>query len=134
MTKLNVIEGIGEVYMEKLEAAGIGSVEELLDFCRTKKGRTELAEKAEISEKLILTWANHADLFRIKGVQSQYADLLEEAGVDTVPELATRNAGNLFKAIMDINEEKKLVRKPPSIKQVEDWIAQAKELPRMLEY
>jgi len=129
-----MIEGIGEAYEAKLNAVGINSVEALLEACITKKDRTELAEKAEISEKLILKWANHADLFRIKGIAGQYAELLEAAGVDTVPELATRKAENIFKKMLETNEAKNLVKKPPSESQVQDWIKQAAELPRILKY
>lgn len=134
MSKLDIIEGIGEAYAAKLEAAGVKSIEELLETCANKKGRTELAEKSEISEKLILKWANHADLIRIKGIGGEYAELLEAAGVDTVPELATRKAENLFKKMQEINEAKSLVRKLPTEAQVEDWITQAKTLPRVLQY
>ena len=134
MTKLSYIEGIGEVYEAKLMEAGVGSMEALLEAGASKKGRMELAEKSGISEKLILTWTNHADLNRIKGIGSQYSDLLEEAGVDTVPELARRNAENLYQKIMEINEAKNLVRKPPSLKQIQDWIEEAGTLPRIMEY
>jgi len=134
VSKLLEIEGIGETYAAKLEAIGIGSVEALLEACATPKGRKEVAEKADISEKLILEWANHADLFRIDGIGSEYADLLEEAGVDTVPELAHRSAANLHEKMKAINEAEELVRRLPSEKQVESWIEQAKALPRILTY
>ncbi len=134
MAKLADIEGIGEVYAKKLEEIGISSIEELLEKGSTRKGRKEIAEKSGISEKLILKWLNRADLARIKGISTQYADLLEIAGVDTVPELAQRNPENLLKKMTEINEKKKLVRKLPSLSQVEDWIAQAKELPRIINY
>lgn len=134
MAKLSTVEGIGEVYEGKLKEAGIGSLEKLLEACRTKKGRKELAEKADISEKLILKWANHADLMRIKGIGGQYSELLEASGVDTVPELAQRNAENLTTKMQEVNLEKKLVRQVPTLKMVKDWIHQAKEMPRVLEY
>ena len=134
MTKQTSFEGIGEVYEAKLMEAGVGSMEALLEAGASKKGRTELAAKSGISEKLLLTWTNHADLTRVKGIGSQYSDLLEEAGVDTVPELARRNAENLYQKIMEINEAKKLVRKPPSLSQIQDWIEQAGKLPRVMEY
>lgn len=134
MAKLSLIEGIGDVYEAKLEEVGVKSIEALLETCATKKGRTELAEKSGISEKLILKWANHADLARIKGIGGEYAELLEASGVDTVPELAQRNAANLFKKMQEVNEEKKLVRKLPTEAQVEDWIKQAAELPRVINY
>ena len=134
MAKLNTIEGIGEAYMAKLEAVGITSVEGLLEACATKKGRVAVAEKTEITEKLVLRWANQADLSRIKGVGGEYAELLEAAGVDTVPELAGRKAENLFKKMQEVNEAKSLVRKLPTEAQVADWVAQAGTLPRILQY
>lgn len=132
MTALADIEGIGPAYAEKLTAAGLTSIENLLDVCCTKKGRKDVAEKSGISEKLILGWANRADLTRIKGVSTQYADLLECAGVDTVPELAQRNAANLQAKMAEVNEEKSLVRKVPALSSVENWVAQAKDLPRKI--
>ncbi len=134
MSHLSDIEGIGESYSTVLKLAGITSLENLLDTCCNKKGRKEIAEKTGISEKSILNWVNRADLARIKGVSTQYADLLEFAGVDTVPELSQRKAENLHSKMLDVNEEKKLVRKTPSLSQVEDWVAQAKDLPRIVSY
>ncbi|MFW5443378.1 MAG: DUF4332 domain-containing protein [Methylococcaceae bacterium] len=132
MAKLSEIEGIGEAYSTKLESAGITSLENLLEICCEKKGRKEIAEKSGISEKLVLNWVNRADLSRIKGVSTQYADLLECAGVDTVPELAQRKPENLQAKMAEVNEEKNLVRQVPSESQVQDWVAQAKELPRVI--
>ncbi len=134
MTKLSEIESIGKTYAEKLTAAGITSIESLLETCCEKKGRKEIAEKTGISEKLVLNWVNRADLARVKGVSTQYADLLECAGVDTVPELAQRNAENLQAKMAEVNEEKNLVRQLPSASQVNDWVAQAKELPRIINH
>ena len=134
MTKLLNIEGIGPKYAEKLQKAGVQSVEALLKSGSTPQGRKKLSESADISGDLILEWVNHADLFRIKGVGEEYSDLLEEAGVDTVPELANRNAKNLFEKILEVNKQKQLVRKLPVLSQVEDWIKQAKELPRTIQY
>jgi len=128
------IEGIGPVYKKKLKAAGIATTEKLLEVGGTPKGRKELAEKAGIDETLILEWVNLADLFRIKGVGSEYSDLLEEAGVDTVVELAQRKPENLHAKIVEINAEKKLVRKLPTLKQVQDWVAQAAKLERKVHY
>ncbi|MEM8962717.1 MAG: DUF4332 domain-containing protein [Acidobacteriota bacterium] len=134
MAKLADIEGIGEVYAGKLEKAGIKSQAKLLEAGRKPKGRKDIAEKSGISGKLVLAWVNRADLARIKGVGEEYADLLEHAGVDTVPELAQRNAANLHAKMAEVNEAKNLVRRLPPQSQVENWVAQAKELPRAIEY
>jgi predicted flap endonuclease-1-like 5' DNA nuclease len=134
MGKLSEIEGIGAVYSEKLAAAGIKSQEKLLEAGGTPKGRKDLAAKTDISGKLILKWVNRADLARVKGIGEEYADLLEFAGVDTVPELAQRRADNLLKKMLEVNEQRKLVRSPPTQAMVEKWIAQAKTLPRAIHY
>ena len=134
MAKLSMIQGIGEAYEVKLKETGINSVEMLLEACSLKKSRNELAKKIGVTEKLILKWANHADLIRIKGIGGDYADLLEAAGVDTVPELAKRKPDNLLAKMLEVNEAKKIVKKMPTQKQVEDWVRQAAELPRALKY
>jgi predicted flap endonuclease-1-like 5' DNA nuclease len=134
MAKIIDIEGIGEVYAAKLQEAGVRSVEALLIAGSTPKARKELAEKTGISNDLILEWVNHADLYRIKGVGSEYSDLLEEAGVDTVAELAHRNPENLLEKMSEVNEQKNLVRRLPVLSMVKSWVDQAKSLPRQIEY
>ncbi|MFL7892158.1 MAG: DUF4332 domain-containing protein [Anaerolineales bacterium] len=134
MASLIKIEGIGEKYATQLKMVGISTTETLLDRGSTPKGRKEIADKSGISKKLILEWVNLADLFRIKGVGEEYSDLLEEAGVDTVVELATRVPTNLYTSLVEVNKKKKLVRKLPTANQVSDWVKQAKKLPRVVEY
>lgn len=128
------IEGIGDKYKKKLNDVGIKNTDQLLEKGKTPKGRQELEKAAGIGHKLILEWVNLADLMRIKGVSEEYSDLLEEAGVDTVKELKNRKPENLYEAMKKTNEKKKLVRKLPSLKSVEKWVKQAKELPPMVKY
>ena len=134
MTKLVEIEGIGETYAAKLQEAGVTTQETLLEQGKTKAGRSRIAETSGIAEKRVLGWVNRADLARVKGIGEEYADLLEFAGVDTVPELAQRNAENLAAKLDEVNHERGLVKKVPTAAQVGDWVAQAKELPRAIEY
>ena len=134
MTKIIDLEGVGPVYAEKLITAGIRSVEAMLKAGATPKGRAELAEKAGVTKDQVLEWTNYADLYRIKGVAEEYSQLLEAAGVDTVPELAQRNPENLYKKVMEVNADKKLVRQVPGLAQVKSWVGQAKELPRAIQY
>jgi predicted flap endonuclease-1-like 5' DNA nuclease len=134
MAKLEKVEGIGPVYAQKLADAGIATTDALLDKGASPQGRKEIAAQTGIADGLILEWVNHVDLFRVKGVGEEYADLLEEAGVDTVPELAQRNAANLYAKMSEVNAEKRLVRQLPSKGQVKDWIEQAQALPRKLTY
>ena len=130
--KIIDIEGIGDAYAPKLIAEGIKTVDQLLDRCAAPAGRKALAEKTGISEKLILKWTNHADLFRINGIGPQFSELLEAAGVDTIKELRHRVAANLAAKVLEVNEEKHLCRRVPSEVEIQKMIDQAKELkPRM---
>ncbi|OWY20799.1 DUF4332 domain-containing protein [Sphingobacteriales bacterium UPWRP_1] len=132
--KIDEIEGIGPALAEKMVAAGIKTVEQLLERGATPKGREEVATATGINPKQILKFVNHADLFRIKGISSQYSELLEASGVDTVKELRNRKAENLHAKMIEVNNEKQLVRQVPSLSQVESFIAQAKDLPPVVTY
>lgn len=134
MTKIIEIEGIGETYAAKLIEAGVSTIEELLKAGGSAKGRTDLEKKTGIRHALILEWVNHADLVRVDGVGVEYADLLEEAGVDTCAELAQRKAENLHAKLVEVNGEKKLVRRLPNLTQVTEWVECAKGLPKIVTY
>lgn len=134
MAKIADIEGIGPKNAAKLQECGVSTTEALLKMGADPSGRKELASKSGITEKQILGWVNRADLTRIKGVGSEYADLLESCGVDTVPELKNRSAANLHAKMLEVNEKKKLVRKVPTEAQVTEWVSQAKTLPRAVHY
>lgn len=134
MKKISEIEGIGASYAAKLRQAGIEHVETLIERCASPQGRMEVAKTTDVSPKLILRWVNMADLFRVKGIGEEYADLLEAVGVDTVPELGQRKPENLHKKLEEVNLDKKLVRKLPTLAEVSSWIKQAKELPRKVTY
>lgn len=132
--KINEIEGIGPAYAEKLVAAGVNTLEGLLETGASKAGRKTLAEKTGIDEGKILNWVNKADLFRVKGIGSQFSELLEAAGVDTVKELRTRNAENLHAKLTEIQAEKGLTRAVPALSQVVEYIEFAKGLEPIVTY
>jgi len=132
--KIIDVEGIGPVYAEKLAGAGVATTDDLLARGATPAGRQALVDATGLTGAQILEWTNHADLMRIKGVGSEYADLLEASGVDTVPELARRNAANLTTTMAEANAARGFVRQLPSESQVADWIAQAGQLGRTIEY
>ena len=134
MARIEDIEGIGPDAAQKLQAAGVNTVEALLEKGASPSGRDALAAATGIRAALILEWVNHADLYRIRGVGSELSDLLEAAGVDSVPELARRNAEALHVKIVEVNEAKKLVRQVPSASQVAAWIEEAKTLPRVVSH
>ena len=132
--KLTSIQGIAAATEAKLNTAGVNSVDELLEQGATPKGREELAAKSGVPAAKIMTFVNYADLFRIKGVAGQTAELLEAAGVNTVAELGQRNAANLAAKMKEVNEAKKLTGKVATEKQVGQWIEAAKALPKKVTY
>jgi predicted flap endonuclease-1-like 5' DNA nuclease len=133
--KVEDVEGIGPVYGEKLRAAGIESVEELLEKGAGRSGRAAIAEATGIDGGKILEWVNHADLMRIKGVGSEYSDLLEAAGVDSPAELAQRNAANLATTVQEVVAARPgIVRRVPTEAEIADWIAQSKDLPKVVQH
>ncbi len=132
--KLEEIESIGPVFAGKLRDAGVTTQEKLLELCGRPEGRKEIGDKTGFETRKILGWVNRADLARVKGVGEEYADLLEHSGVDTVVELGTRNAENLYAKMQEVNGEKNLCRALPSQSQVEGWVAEAKGLDRKVHY
>lgn len=134
MAKLEDIEGIGAVYAGKLRSAGITTQEDMLAKAGTRAERDALATSADVSEKLLLNWVNRADLSRVNGIGEEFADLLEHAGVDSVPELAHRNAANLLATMTEVNATKLLVNRLPSESMVEKWVEEAKSLPRAVHH
>lgn len=132
--KIEDVEGIGPTYGEKLRSAGINDTDALLAACETPAKRKELAEKTGISDTHILKWANMVDLYRINGVGSEFSELLEASGVDTVPELAQRRADNLAAKMIEVNDAKSLTRRVPNEAEVQKWIEHAKTLPRAIHY
>ena len=134
VSKIATVTGLGVAEAAKLYDAGVAKASALLDRAATPQGREELAAATSLDSGEILIQAKKIDLMRIKGVGVKYAALLLASGVDTVPELATRNPKNLAAKMEETNEEEGLVEDLPSEDQVGDWVAQAKELPRMLYY
>ena len=132
--KIEEIEGIGPAYSEKLAAADISTTDDLLKLCCDARGRKATAEKTGVSEGQLLKWANRVDLMRISGIGSEYSELLEAAGVDTVKELRNRNAANLAAKMAEVNETRKLTRALPAEKAVSQWIEQAGTLDPLISH
>lgn len=126
------IEGIGQSYARALKAIGIYTTENLLQMGANKDGRLEISKLTSISEKKILKWVNMCDLFRIKGIAGQFAELLESSDINTISELRFRDPDNLAKKMKQINNARKLCKVSPSLKSVTSWIEQAKSLPSII--
>jgi predicted flap endonuclease-1-like 5' DNA nuclease len=132
MGKLVEIEGIGSVFAQKLEGAGLKTTAQLLESGKTSAGRRKLVETTGITAEKLLDFVNRADLMRVAGVGPQFSDLLEAAGVDTVKELVRRDPESLHTKLLKVNEEKNLVNRLPTLREVEAMIAHAKTLPTIV--
>ena len=135
MANIEDVEGIGVTYGKKLSGAGINTTDDLLERGAKPSGRQTIEASTGIDHALILEWVNHVDLMRIKGVGSEYSDLLEAAGVDSPAELANRNAANLATTVQEVVAARpSIVRRVPSETELADWIAQSKDLPNVVEH
>ena len=131
---LTAIAGIGPAMTARLKALGIRTTDKLLEAAKTVKDRRILAQKLDIDEQTVLRWANLTDRMRIKGVREPYAELLKDAGVDTVKELKYRNPEHLARAMAEANAKRKRVRLLPSEKRVGSWIEAARRLDQKIKY
>lgn len=131
---IDKIRGITEPLVETLRGAGIRTSEQLLEHAATPQQRNELSDKLGTDPAVILHLANRADLSRINGIGGVYSDLLEQAGVDTVKELAQRRPDNLYRKMQDVNDNQQLAKMLPSEDTVYSWVAQAKNMHKVLEY
>jgi predicted flap endonuclease-1-like 5' DNA nuclease len=133
--KIEDVEGIGPAFAAKLTEAGVATTDALLERGGSSAGRDRLSETTGISERLLLEWVNHADLMRINGVGSEYADLLEAAGVDSCAELARRNAANLATTFQELDAARpNTVRQIPSEATIAGWIEQAGKLAKVVSH
>jgi predicted flap endonuclease-1-like 5' DNA nuclease len=130
--RIEEIEGVGPAFAQKLMAAGVPTIEALLEQGSKAAERARLAASTGISEQVLLKWVNTADLMRVKGIGSEYSELLEVAGVDSATELAQRRPENLHARLEEINDARKLVRRVPTLQEVERWVAEARRLPKVV--
>lgn len=126
--KITEIEGIGTAFAKKLRAAGIKNTGALLQRCGDLKGRKTVANETGFDPAILLKWTNMADLMRIKGIKSQYSELLEASGVDSVKELRSRNPENLAAKMAEVNKKKNLTRQVPNVNMVAQWIKEAADM------
>lgn len=134
MAELKALKGMTDGILAKLADKGIKTSEQLLAAVCTPADRKALAADCGVAPRDILELGNRADLSRIKGVAGVYSDLLEQAGVDTVPELAQRRADNLYAKIISTNDEAGLTKQPPTADAVAGWVEAAKGLERCIQY
>lgn len=133
--KIEEVEGIGATYAQQLGSAGVATTDDLLEKGAKPSGRKALEDATGISQDKILEWVNHVDLMRIKGVGSEYSDLLEAAGVDSPAELAGRNAANLTTTVQEVVAARPgIVRRIPTEAEIQGWIDQSKDLPKVVEH
>jgi predicted flap endonuclease-1-like 5' DNA nuclease len=132
--KIVDVEGIGPAFAEKLAAAGCQTTDDLLEAGATRAGRASLAAQTGINEGMLLEWVNHVDLMRIRGVGSEFSDMLEAAGVDSPAELARRNAANLAQTFQELDMARNTTRRIPSEKEVAGWIEEAQRMEKRVEH
>ena len=136
LVRLKIIEikGVGPSYGEKLESLNIKTTYDLLKKCTTPQDRRKISKKSKISETIILKWVNMIDLLRIKGIGVEISEFMECLGIDTINKLANSDPEILFQKMKDLNNNKNIIKRTPTLRKVENWISQAKEIPRIVKY
>jgi predicted flap endonuclease-1-like 5' DNA nuclease len=136
LVRLKIIEikGVGPSYSEKLESLNIKTTYDLLKKCTTPQDRRKISKKSKISETIILKWVNMIDLLRIKGIGVEISEFMEYLGTDTINKLANSDPEILFQKMKDLNNNKNIIKRTPTLRKVENWISQAKEIPRIVKY
>ncbi|TFF69099.1 MAG: DUF4332 domain-containing protein [Promethearchaeota archaeon] len=125
--KLTEIIGLEEKHAKLLASAGIREIEDLLalSYYQIK----QLARSIGVSVKTLDTWQEHADLMRVEGITPEVANALNLIGIDSVKELAYRNAKNSLERLKNLKgDNPNVLGKLPTIKKVEEWIKGAKNM------
>ena len=128
MARVDQVAGIDQKSATKLRKSGIRTARGLSEAVAQPKSRTELSKVTGIDGKLLQQWGNHCELLTVRGVGAEYAELLVEAGVDTVRDLRRRNPTALLAKIISLNGSRKVVRRLPTESMVEKWIDAAREM------
>ena len=128
MASISAVRAIGHRDATKLRKSRVRTTDALLQQASTRRGRAEVSERTGIPPAELLRWAHQADVMRINGIGSEYADLLASAGVDTIKSLRRRNATNLMVAMTQVNSKKRLVQRLPTVEMVQGWIDEAKAI------
>jgi len=122
MASISAIRSINHRNATKLRKSGVRTTDSLLDQASTRKGRSIVSERTGIPSADLLRWAQQADLMRVGGVGSEYADLLAAVGVDTIKVLRRRNADNLMVSMIQVNTRRRLVQRLPTVEMIQGWI------------
>jgi nucleotidyltransferase/DNA polymerase involved in DNA repair len=134
MATISDIEGIVPGMELKLKQVGIRSINQLLEKCATKEDRQKIGEKIGTDEATILKWVNTADLYRVKGLGSEYSQLLERIGISTIFDLKQTSPYYLLEKMNHVNRSNRLVRRMPHLKKIEEIVEYAKMLDQKVSY
>jgi predicted flap endonuclease-1-like 5' DNA nuclease len=127
---LTKLYGVDRELETKLKAKGVKDSEDLIALCQKSGGVDALAQEVGIDSETLSSLVNRANLVRIRGIGEAYTMLLEEAGVKTVGELATRSPDQLRGQLEQINENRKVVGRVPALAMVNGWVNKAQKFPQ----
>jgi predicted flap endonuclease-1-like 5' DNA nuclease len=127
--EIEAIECIGSGYAARLRKMGITTTQKLLEKSTDPASITEIAKSIDNEEFVVRSWISKADLIRVPGIRSQFAELLTATEITSVQQLARGNSIALTARMIEINARENLSSTNPSAEMVSDWISAAKELP-----
>jgi hypothetical protein len=131
---LRGFRGVNPEVIAKLEAVGIKNAGQMLAAGQTARKRTALAEGAGVPVEAVLELVRLSDLARLPGVKGIRARLYYAAGVDSVEKMARWEPEALRLMVAEYVERTGFDGIAPLPKEVSSTIANARQLPRVVEY
>jgi hypothetical protein len=131
---LKEFRGISPEHVKKLADIGIRNVKQMLEAGRTSGKRKELSAKTGVPIETVLELVKLSDLARLQGVKGIRARLYYDAGVDSIEKLAKWDPKELRVMIIKFVEETGFEGIAPLPKEAESTVAEAKKLPKIVEY
>jgi predicted flap endonuclease-1-like 5' DNA nuclease len=125
------LRGISLDVRIKLKRQGVSYTHQLLREAGSSERCRRLAARSRIDEATLTRLVRRADLARVKGIGAIFADMLEMIGVDQVADLAEQDPRDLHARLHQLNAAERLARRSPTPDEVQQWIAQARALPRL---
>lgn len=131
---LSRLKDVSPELATRFKERGLTTTNQLLAVAGTPEGRELLAAQTRADAGLILRLTKRADLLRIEGIGDVYVELLEEAGVDSIRELARSHPERLYTQLMKVNITNQVTRRPPTLTKVRRWVAQAERLAEIVQF
>ncbi|MFO0750646.1 MAG: DUF4332 domain-containing protein [Myxococcota bacterium] len=131
--RLPVENLVNDAETSALGKAGVATTAALLDQVAQVQSRQKLAAKTGLTFVRLSTLASQVDLLRVSGLGPSMVLLLQAAGVKHTRDLKASSPADLREKMRVANDVQNLAPVIPQEDVIRDWIAQASQLPQVVE-